>query len=73
MPEFIGIGRSYKWTLEDLVPAPSCPDGTAPTPAPTPSFWAPFPNPPPRKQRKMDSCCRETLTFLRAIYTKLGL
>jgi len=33
----------------------------------------PFPNPPPRRQNKMDACCRETLAFLRLMYTKLGL
>jgi hypothetical protein len=32
-----------------------------------------FPNPPPRKQKKMDDCCRQNLAFLRLIYTKLGL
>jgi len=32
-----------------------------------------FPNPPPRKQKKMDDCCRQSLAFLRLIYTKLGL
>jgi hypothetical protein len=32
----------------------------------------PFPNPPPRKQN-MDACCRESLKFLRAIYTGLGI
>ena len=33
----------------------------------------PFPNPPPRRQNKMDICCRENLAFLRLIYTRLGL
>jgi len=37
------------------------------------STISPFPNPPPRRQTKMDACCRENLAFLRAIYTKLGL
>lgn len=35
--------------------------------------FPPFPNPPPRKQKKMDACCQENLKFLRAIYTRLGL
>jgi len=37
------------------------------------NFPSPFPNPPPRKQKKMDDCCRANLAFLRLIYTKLGL
>jgi hypothetical protein len=44
------------------------------TPSPTQETPpSPFPNPPPRRQNKMDACCRENLAFLRAIYTKLGL
>jgi hypothetical protein len=40
----------------------------------TPPFSnTPFPNPPPRKRNKMDTCCRENLKFLRAIYTGLGI
>jgi len=38
-----------------------------------PKKLPPFPNPPPRKQNKMDACCQENLAFLRRIYTKLGL
>jgi hypothetical protein len=46
------------------------PPNSNPPPQP---LRSPFPNSPPRRQKKMDACCRENLKFLRAIYTQLGL
>jgi hypothetical protein len=68
------FGIPAGWTYQ-MYPVPvSCPPGEEPPPLPKPiSRDSPFPNPPPRRQRKMDACCRETLMFLRAIYTRLGL
>jgi hypothetical protein len=50
-----------------------CPLSGTDIPPPNPPNLSPFPNPPPRKQNKMDACCRENLAFLRVIYTRLGL
>jgi hypothetical protein len=66
---------TFGWTYIVYPKLLSCPlDEPPPPPLPDPILkYNPFPNPPPRRQRKMDACCRETLMFLRAIYTRLGL
>jgi hypothetical protein len=66
----VGTNRDY-YTVSPTTRAQCFPD-SEPQPPPR-SVFAPFPNPPPRRQKKMDACCRENLAFLRAIYTKLGL
>jgi hypothetical protein len=44
-----------------------------PTPEPPPSpFFAPFPNPPPRRRNKMDECCRISIRLQRLIVRHLG-
>jgi hypothetical protein len=64
------VATTYKVIFSD------CPLTSSLPPSP-PSGSSPllprFPNPPPRRQRKMDVCCQENLKLLRDIYTKLGL
>jgi hypothetical protein len=65
------LNRTFKIIYSDCsVPKNDNSPFPSPFPSPSPS---PFPNPPPRKRRKMDNCCQETLKFLRAIYTGLGI
>jgi hypothetical protein len=69
---FLGIEYDYEGTIEEIVPAPSCPTGK---PLEVPNnliFSTPFPNPPPTK-RNMDECCRESTKLLREIYKGLGI
>jgi len=71
---FSGLTYGWSYSILEVVGIPSCPPGSSPSPPPSPSpSPSPFPNPPPRKQKKMDTCCRQTLAFLRLIYTRLGL
>jgi len=58
--------KSVAANIINIDSPPPCPGGDLPPPSP-------FPNPPPRKNKKMDECCRQNLAFLRLIYTKLGL
>jgi hypothetical protein len=63
--------RTYTIVYSDCsVPASNSSDPTNPF---SPPSFSPFPNPPPRRQTKMDVCCRENLALLREIYKKLGL
>ncbi len=70
---------SYFYEVLDVKNCPGCPTGENPLPIDKLFLdinnynSSPFPNPPPRKQKKMDACCRETLKFLRAIYIGLGI
>jgi hypothetical protein len=61
--------KTVKANISNINSPPSCPGGDMPS-LPNSS---PFPNPPPRTNKKMDECCRSNLALLRAIYTKLGL
>jgi hypothetical protein len=82
--DFYNNGRQ-DYTSYAFIPLESCPNEPPNTPildnsnssgssgSSGSSPPSPFPNPPPRKQNKMDDCCKLNLKFLRAIYTGLGI
>ena len=79
--ELISNGAAWEFSVIETY-CPDKPPNSPPVPLtpviknpqnPNPNLVTPFPNPPPRRQEKMDVCCRENLALLRAIYVKLGL